>query len=92
MYLVIGEPLLAAATQLIRTPVLFSGIGFGNAGDAGDPTTIGAVTELAPAPFALIACTANVYVVPFVSPNTVCEVAVLLNTCAVRCPKIQTCR
>ena len=51
----------------------------------GDPvtTTLADFAEAVPAPLALIACTAKVYVEPAVRPVTVSVVAVLLNVWAV---------
>ena len=66
-----GAPLPAAAVQ-VTVAVASPGCAVGEPGADGTPTGTGPVVVAGPVPMPLVTATAKVYVVPLVSPVTVC--------------------
>jgi hypothetical protein len=81
-YAVIDDPLFAGAVHDTDADP-FPGSAAAPAGASGAPTVTGRDdTDDGPVPLAFFAATLNTYVVPFVKPVIVCDVAVELNVLA----------
>ena len=79
-YAVIADPLSRRRRPRHRPPTRSPAPPAAPVGAAGAPTvTAPDATDCGPVPLAFLAATLNVYVVPFVSPVIVCDVAVELN-------------
>ena len=76
VYPVTGEPLSAAGALQCTVAEALPGEAEGDTGAVGEPTASGLEIPCTPTPRELIAATPNRYVVPFVKPAMVCEVAV----------------